>query len=123
MPVPIGPRVTSKFHYPTLVQVLGFISHEAPSGVIFVHGAGGNSLLWKRMLNYLSGPSFALAADLPGHPTGEITCKTVGEYAEAVFEFIADREIDRPGGLRPLYGRRNRNLAGVVQSFLADVTL
>ena len=64
--------------------------------MIFVHGAGGNSLLWKRMLNYLSGPSFALAADLPGHPTGEITCKTVGEYAEAVFEFIADREIDRP---------------------------
>ncbi|MDA4119038.1 MAG: alpha/beta hydrolase [Thaumarchaeota archaeon] len=76
--------------------MLDFISHEAPSPVIFVHGAGGNSLLWKRMLRYLSGGSLAHAIDLPGHPAGEITCKTVDEYAEAVSEFIADREIVRP---------------------------
>jgi pimeloyl-ACP methyl ester carboxylesterase len=37
-----------------------------------------------------------MAVDLPGHPAGEITCKTVDDYAEAVFEFIADREIERP---------------------------
>jgi len=76
--------------------VLDFISHEAPHPVIFVHGAGGNSLLWKRTLHYLSGRSLALAIDLPGHPAGEITCKTVNDYANAVSEFIADREIKRP---------------------------
>lgn len=75
--------------------MLGF-SHEAPCPVIFVHGAGGNSLLWKRSLHYISGPSLALAVDLPGHPAGEISCKTVGDYAEAVFEFITDRGIERP---------------------------
>jgi pimeloyl-ACP methyl ester carboxylesterase len=76
--------------------VLGFISHEAPHPAVFVHGAGGNSLLWKRTLQYLSGESVAFAVDLPGHPSGEITCKTVGDYAEAVFEFIAERGIERP---------------------------
>jgi len=76
--------------------VLGFISHEAPRPVIFVHGAGGNGLLWKRTLQYLSGESVAFAVDLPGHPAGEITCKTVGDYAEAVFDFIVDRGIEGP---------------------------
>lgn len=76
--------------------MLGFISHEAPHPAVFVHGAGGNSLLWKRTLQYLSGESVAFAVDLPGHPSGEITCKTVGDYAEAVFEFIAERGIERP---------------------------
>jgi pimeloyl-ACP methyl ester carboxylesterase len=64
--------------------------------VIFVHGAGGNSLLWKRTLQYLSGKSVAFAVDLPGHPSGEITCKTVGDYSEALFKFIADRGVGRP---------------------------
>ncbi|HEV2137483.1 MAG TPA: alpha/beta hydrolase [Nitrososphaerales archaeon] len=76
--------------------MLDFISHEAPNPVIFVHGAGGNSLLWKRTLSYLSGGSLALAVDLPGHPAGEIACKTVDDYAKAVSEFIADRGIERP---------------------------
>jgi pimeloyl-ACP methyl ester carboxylesterase len=76
--------------------VLGFISHEAPYPAVFVHGAGGNSLLWKRTLQYVSGERVALAVDLPGHPAGEITCKTVRDYARAVFEFISDRGIERP---------------------------
>jgi len=96
MPVPKWPRVTIKFRGPTRGRVLTLISHEAPYPVIFVHGAGGNSLLWRRTLHYLSGQSLALAVDLPGHPVGDITCKTVSGYAEAVFEFIADREIERP---------------------------
>ena len=76
--------------------MLDFISHEAPNPVIFVHGAGENSLLWKRTLNQLSGGSLALAVNLPGHPAGEITCRTVDDYAKTVSEFIADREIERP---------------------------
>ena len=76
--------------------VLSYISHGAPHDAVFVHGAGGNSLLWKRMLDGLSGTSRALAVDLPGHPSGEITCKSVGEYAEAVHRFLSDAHLDRP---------------------------
>jgi pimeloyl-ACP methyl ester carboxylesterase len=76
--------------------MLGFISHEAPHPVVFFHGAGGNNLLWKRTFQHLSGEAVAVAVDLPGHPDGEITCKTVGDYARASSEFISDLGIDRP---------------------------
>lgn len=76
--------------------MLNYISHDAPRDVIFVHGAGGNSLLWKRTIQYLSGKSKAFALDLPGHPSGEITCKSVGDYAEAVHGFIGESRLERP---------------------------
>lgn len=76
--------------------MLTFISHDSPRDAVFVHGAGGNSLLWTRTLQYLSGPSKALAVDLPGHPSGEITCKFVGEYAEVLHEFIAENQFKAP---------------------------
>ncbi len=76
--------------------MLSHISHEAPRDIVFVHGAGGNSLLWKRTIQYLSGSSKALAVDLPGHPSGEITCKSVGDYAEAVHSFISETNVERP---------------------------
>jgi len=76
--------------------VLSFISHEAPHDAVFVHGAGGNSLLWRRMLQGLSGGSRALAVDLPGHPSGEITCRSVGDYAEALHRFLVESNLDRP---------------------------
>jgi len=76
--------------------VLNFISHGAPHDAVFVHGAGGNSLLWRRMLEGLTGGSRAMAVDLPGHPSGEITCRSVGEYAEAVHRFITDTRLDHP---------------------------
>ena len=76
--------------------MLNFITHGAPHDAVFVHGAGGNSLLWRRMLEGLSGSSRALAVDLPGHPSGEITCRSVGEYAEAVHRFITVTGLDRP---------------------------
>jgi len=76
--------------------VLGYISHEGPHDSVFVHGAGGNSLLWKRMLLGLSGGSKAVAVDLPGHPSGEITCKSVGDYSEALHEFLRDSKLRRP---------------------------
>jgi len=61
-----------------------------------VHGAGGNSLLWRKTIGGLSGPSRALAVDLPGHPKGEITCRSVDDYAESLHEFLVDSELDRP---------------------------
>lgn len=76
--------------------MLGFISHGAPRDVVFVHGAGGNSLLWKRTLQYLTGNSKAFAVDLPGHPSGEITCTSVGDYAEALHQFIAESSLGKP---------------------------
>jgi len=76
--------------------VLSYTSHDAPRGVVFVHGAGGNSLLWKRTVQYLSGSSKALAVDLPGHPSGEITCKSVGDYAEALHGFIRESGVEKP---------------------------
>jgi len=76
--------------------LLSFISHGAPHDAVFVHGAGANSLLWRRMLEGLSGDSRALAVDLPGHPSGEITCKSVVDYAEALHQFLMDSRLDRP---------------------------
>jgi pimeloyl-ACP methyl ester carboxylesterase len=76
--------------------VLSFISHESPHDVVFVHGAGGNSLLWNRTIRCLSGGSKAYAIDLPGHPSGEISCRTVQDYADALHEFIGESRLRRP---------------------------
>ncbi|HXY56194.1 MAG TPA: alpha/beta hydrolase [Nitrososphaerales archaeon] len=76
--------------------MLSFISHESPLDVVFVHGAGGNSLLWKRTMESLSGSATAFAIDLPGHPKGDITCKSVPDYAEALHGFLADSHLVRP---------------------------
>jgi len=76
--------------------LLSFISHEAPRDVVFVHGAGGNSLLWRRTLQGLGGTAKAYAVDLPGHPSGEITCRTVEDYSEALHEFLGDQSLEKP---------------------------
>ena len=76
--------------------MLGSVSHEAPRDAVFVHGAGGNSLLWRRTFQHFGGPARALAVDLPGHPAGEITCKTVPEYAESVYGFLRETGLRAP---------------------------
>lgn len=72
------------------------MEHPAPADCVFVHGAGGNNLLWRRTLGFLSGEGTAFAVNLPGHPSGDITCNSVSEYAESVHSFIADRGIRKP---------------------------
>lgn len=94
--VPEPTPISIKSSTPVSPLVLASISHGAPRGVILVHGAGGNSLLWRRTLQYLSGGSQAIAVDLPGHPSGEITCKTVGDYAEVLHEYIRESRLKRP---------------------------
>jgi pimeloyl-ACP methyl ester carboxylesterase len=79
-----------------LRAVLDSISGNAPRDVIFVHGAGGNKSFWKRTFRYLTGDGTAVAVDLPGHPSGEITCRTIGEYAEAVHRHVAESLPTRP---------------------------
>lgn len=46
--------------------------------------------MWKRSLQYLSGPRAAFAVNLPGHPSGAVACRTVEEYAEAVRGFVSE---------------------------------
>lgn len=76
--------------------MLEALEHPAPSDCLFIHGAGGNNLLWKRTLQYLSGGGTAMAVNLPGHPSGEIRCRTVAEYADAVHSFISERRLAKP---------------------------
>ncbi|MBI3859442.1 MAG: alpha/beta hydrolase [Thaumarchaeota archaeon] len=68
-------------------------THEAPSACLLIHGAGGNHLLWKRVVSHLSGPRSALALDLPGHPSGPITCQSIKDYSEWVHEYIAKESL------------------------------
>ncbi len=76
--------------------MLDFASHEAPSDVVLIHGAGGNNLLWRRTSNLLSGDGTAYAVNLPGHPSGEITCSTMADYARAADDFICEKDLRRP---------------------------
>jgi pimeloyl-ACP methyl ester carboxylesterase len=76
--------------------LLDFIAGQAPRDVVFVHCAGGNSIFWKRMLQYLTGTGRAVAVNLPGHPSGDITCKTIHDYSEAVHRHIAESLPTRP---------------------------
>ena len=75
--------------------MLSYSTGPAPLECVLIHGAGGNKLLWKRVIQYLDGPHRAFAVDLPGHPSGPITCKTIGEYAEQVRVFINENDLGR----------------------------
>jgi pimeloyl-ACP methyl ester carboxylesterase len=68
-------------------------THSAPHDTVFIHGAGGNNVLWSDTLQALSGDRTALAVNLPGHPTGQITCRSVDDYAEAIFGLITTRKL------------------------------
>jgi pimeloyl-ACP methyl ester carboxylesterase len=76
--------------------MLEFAESTAPYDIVFVHGAGGNNLLWTRTLRYTSGSAHAFAVNLPGHPSGEITCRTVEEYSEVLGDFIYEKGLSRP---------------------------
>jgi pimeloyl-ACP methyl ester carboxylesterase len=76
--------------------VLAAASYPSPRDAVFIHGAGGNNLLWRRTLQGFSGGGRALAVNLPGHPSGEITCRSIDEYSEAVHRFIAESGLRSP---------------------------
>jgi len=48
------------------------------------------------MLQHLAGPRRSVAVNLPGHPSGEITCRTIAEYSETVYHHIVDAIPTRP---------------------------
>jgi len=61
--------------------------------VVFVHGAGGSSVVWYNQLQVLRGNFRAIAIDLPGH--GRSAFATTTENAEFVAQFTAALGIDR----------------------------
>lgn len=44
----------------------------------------------------LAGTARSIAVNLPGHPSGEIICKTVDEYTETVHSFLKDAGLAKP---------------------------
>lgn len=61
---------------------------ESPS-VLFIHGAGGNALLWGRVMNRLPSAD-CIALDLPGHDRSSGPARSsIEAYSAAVIEFAA----------------------------------
>jgi len=76
--------------------MLDYVAGTAPYDIVLVHGAGGNNLLWTRTLRRISGRAGAFAVNLPGHPSGQITCRTVEEYSKVLGDFIDERGLSKP---------------------------
>jgi pimeloyl-ACP methyl ester carboxylesterase len=57
--------------------------------VVFVHGAGGNRLLWGSQVRSLAAAQRAVAVDLPGHGRSDGPgLPTIGGYAEVMAEVL-----------------------------------
>ncbi len=68
---------------------------ESPT-LVLVHGAGGNHLHWPAELRRLHGAT-VYALDLPGHGrSGGQGCDTIGDYAQAIIEFLNTTGIEQP---------------------------
>src|SRR5271157_3210576 len=96
VPSNLPPFATIKSGKNNLHGMLSSYATPAPYPAVFVHGAGGNNLLWKRTLERLSGGSKASAVNLPGHPSGEITCKSIPEYSQSVLDFMREGKLNAP---------------------------
>ncbi len=65
--------------------------------VVFIHGSGGSSVLWREQVEALAGEMNTVALDLPGHgASGGKGMDTVAGYSAAVEEFIASLHAPRP---------------------------
>jgi len=65
--------------------------------VIFIHGSGGSSVMWKAQVKGLSGSFNTIAIDLPGHGKSEgFGMSSVKAYSDAVAGFIKDIEAPSP---------------------------
>jgi len=70
-------------------------SADSPA-LILVHGAGGNHLHWPAELRRLH-EATVYALDLPGHGrSGGQGCDTIGDYAQAIVEFLNTVGIEQP---------------------------
>ncbi len=79
----------------TLFCAVSRESADSPA-LILVHGAGGNHLHWPVELRRLHGAT-VYALDLPGHGrSGGQGCDTIGDYAQAIVEFLNTTGIEQP---------------------------
>jgi pimeloyl-ACP methyl ester carboxylesterase len=73
---------------------IGFVCGQWPldaarSTIVFIHGSGGSSLLWRAQVEGLGGRVNTVALDLPGHGrSGGAALDSVPGYARAVAAFI-----------------------------------
>ncbi len=70
--------------------------HGQGRPVIFLHAAGGNALLWGRVLQHLP-DTRAIAFDLPGHGrSAGPSCSTIGAYGDAVLALADALQLEQP---------------------------
>ena len=79
----------------TLFCTVSRESADSPT-LILVHGAGGNHLHWPAELRRLHKVT-VYALDLPGHGRSRGQgCDTIGDYAQAIIEFLNTAGIEQP---------------------------
>lgn len=89
------------------VGEFGFIAGKWPldpglTTLLFIHGAGGSSMLWPEQVSRLGERANTLALDLPGHGRSRGPGRSkVSDYADAVVDFIGEAGAPRvvPVGL------------------------
>jgi len=65
--------------------------------LVFIHGAGGSSEMWRQQVGAFDGAANAVALDLPGHGRSDGPARTdVSAYAAAVVEFVDAIGAPRP---------------------------
>lgn len=65
--------------------------------VVFIHGSGGSSVMWRAQVEVLAEDMNTIALDLPGHgASGGRGSDDVSDYAASVQGFFLDLEVPRP---------------------------
>jgi pimeloyl-ACP methyl ester carboxylesterase len=80
----------------------GFICGTWPlnkeqSSLLFIHGSGGSSIMWKHQVESLQDRVNTIAIDLPGHgKSAGGGFNTVIDYTHAIIEFIKITHVPKP---------------------------
>jgi pimeloyl-ACP methyl ester carboxylesterase len=70
---------------------------DAKFTLIFIHGAGGTSIMWKEQVTGLSKIADTIALDLPGHGDSEGDgMDSIGNYAKIIMSLLKNLNIENP---------------------------
>lgn len=70
---------------------------KAGLSVIFIHGAGNNAEVWRRVFPYLLDICTVIAVDLPGHGQSAFrSIRGVDDYSLCIIDFIESAGIEKP---------------------------
>lgn len=70
---------------------------ENQSSLLFIHGSGGSSIMWKHQVESLTDRVNTIAIDLPGHgKSAGDGFNTVADYTHAIIEFIKIANVPKP---------------------------